>query len=240
MSNGHESTERPRWKVRRDRVEPSDGRVRRGAARATRSLTGAAGSVYERAVERLLATSERIASAAEGRAVLASDEGTEAVGDQLHRLVVLSVPVLRAVAKGAKFTKVPWVLVGTTAISTGITVRTGVREVQVLGSLVAHRIEQATGQPADPALVKKLTVELYLAPKRLPDLSNRRLRLDRLMRRWVFRGAVGRKTGRAATKALEAAERLDMRSLVARWAELGPPSSPPATDGGARVLDDAR
>src|SRR5262245_7645322 len=128
MSNGHESSERPRWRVRRDRVERSDGRVRRGAARATRSLTGAASSLSERAVEGLLVSSERIGSAAEGRAVLASVEGREAVGDQLHRLVVLAVPVLRAVATGAKFTKVPWVLVGSAAVSTGITVRTGVRE----------------------------------------------------------------------------------------------------------------
>jgi len=69
--------------------------------------------------------------------------------------------------------------------------------------------------------VKKLTVELYLAPKRVPDLSDRRLRLHRLLRRWVFRGAIGRKTGKAATKALKAAERLDVGPLITRWAELG-------------------
>ena len=112
-------------------------------------------------------------------------------------------------------------LLGTTAVSTGLTVRTGAREVQVLGSLLAHRIEETTGQPADPALVKKLTVELYLAPKRAPELSDRRLRLHRLVKRWVFRGAIGRKTGKAATKALEAAERLDVGPLIARWSELG-------------------
>ena len=132
---------------------------------------------------------------------------------------MLAVPVLRTVARGARFTRVPWVLVASTAVSVALTVRTGVREVQVLGSLVAHRIEEATGEPADPALVKKLTVELYLAPKRVPELSDRRLRLGRLVRRWVLSGALGRDTGKAATRALETADRLDVRPLVDRWAE---------------------
>ena len=143
---------------------------------------------------------------------------------------MLAAPVVRTVARGARFTRVPWVLLGTTAVSTGLTLHTGVREVQVLGALLAHRIEEATGQPADPALVKKLTVELYLAPKRVPELSDSRLRLHRLIRRWFFRGAIGRKTGKAATKALEAAERLDVGLLIARWAELGTPSLPSASE----------
>ena len=40
-------------------------------------------------------------------------------------------------------------MLGTTAVSTGLTVRTGAREVQVLGSLVAHRTEETTRQSAD-------------------------------------------------------------------------------------------
>ena len=188
----------------------------------------------------MLATPERVTSAAEGRALLASTEGTEAVADGLQRAVALAVPVLRTVARGAKFTKVPWVLVGSTTVSTGLTVRTGAREVQVLGSLVAHRIEETTGQPADPALVKKIAIELYLAPKQPPDLLDRRLRLGRLVRRWVVRGAIGRKTGKAATKALDVAEGLDVRPLVARWAALGAPPLPQAPPAGTRGLDDAR
>jgi hypothetical protein len=204
---------------------PLDRRVRGTASDATMPRADAIPALYERAIDRMLAASDRVTSAAEGRALLASKEETEGVADGLQRVVVFAVPVVRMVAKGAKFTKVPWVLLVTTAASTGLTVRTGAREVQVLGSLIAHRIEEATGQPADPALVKKLTVELYLAPKRLPDLSDRRLRLHRLLRKWVFRGAIGRKTGKAATKALQAAERLDVGPLIARWAELGASSS---------------
>ncbi len=202
-----------------------------------RSLADTVSALYERAIDRMLAASERVTSAAEGRALLASQERTEAVSDRLQRVVVLAVPILRTVARGARFTRVPWVLLGTTAVSTGLTVRTGAREVQILGSLVAHRIEETTGQPADPALVKKLTVELYLAPKRAPELSDRRLRLHRLIKRWVFRGAIGRKTGKAATKALEAAERLDVRPLITRWAELGARSSPPPRREGDTHLD---
>jgi hypothetical protein len=100
-----------------------------------------------------------------------------------------------------------------------LTLRAGIRELQVLGSLVAHRIEAATGQPADPGLVKKLTVELYLAPGSPPDLSDRRLRVGRVMAGWLLRGALGRETGKAAVKALEAADRLDVQVLVARWAD---------------------
>jgi hypothetical protein len=222
-----EPTKPSRWKVLRDRIGSSDRRVRGTAASTTMSLADAVSGLYERSIDRMLAASGRVTSAAEGQALLASEEGTEAVADRLQRVVVFAVPIVRTLAKGARFTRMPWVLLGTTAVSTGLTVRTGAREVQVLGSLVAHRIEETTGQPADPALVKKLTAELYLAPKRVPELSDRRLRLHRLFKRWLFRGAIGRKTGKAATKALEAAERLDIGPLITRWAELGTPSSPP-------------
>ena len=211
--------------VQHDRIESSHRRLRSAVENATMPSADAISALYERAIDRMLTASERVMSAAEGKALLASKEGTEAVAGHLQRVVVLAAPVVRTVAKGARFTRVPWVLLGTTAVSTGLTLNTGVREVQVLGSLLAHRIEETTGQPADPGLVKKLTVELYLAPKRVPELSDRRLRLHRLIKRWLLRGVFGRKTGKAATKALEAAERLDVGPLIARWAELGTPSS---------------
>ena len=68
----------------------------------------------------------------------------------------------------------------------------------------------------DPALVKQLTLELYLSPRRTPTLDGG-LPLGRLVRRWVFRGALGKDTRRAAGKALDAAERLDVATLEARW-----------------------
>lgn len=181
------------------------------------ALTDAVSTLYERAIDRVLLTPERVHSAAEGKALLASQESHEALAEGIQRVVVLAVPVVRAVAAGARFTRVPWVLVSSTALSIGLTVRAGVREVQVLGSFVAHRLEQATGRPADPALVKKLTIELYLAPKRVPDVSDPRLRPGRLVRRWIFRGAFGRETRKDAGRALDRAERLDVNALAARW-----------------------
>jgi hypothetical protein len=92
-----------------------------------------------------------------------------------------------------------------------------VRELQVLSSLVAHRLEQAEGVPSDPALVKKVAIDLYLAPKRTPRLADDRLRLVRLARKWVFSGAFGRKTSKRAARALDAAERLDAAALARGW-----------------------
>jgi hypothetical protein len=92
-----------------------------------------------------------------------------------------------------------------------------VRELQVLASLVAHRLEQAEGVPSDPALVKKLAIDLYLAPKGTPRLADERLRLVRLTRKWVLGGAFGRKTSKRAARALDAADRLDVVALSARW-----------------------
>jgi len=78
----------------------------------------------------------------------------------------------------------------------------------VLAAFLAHRLEEASGESADPALVKKLAVELYLEPKRAPDLENGRLRLRRLTRRWFVRGAFGRGTEKHARRALDAAGNL--------------------------------
>ena len=105
---------------------------------------------------------------------------------------------------------------GSTVASTTVTLRTGVREVQVLASLIAYRLEQETGRAPDPALVKKLTFALYLSPRRTPSLEGG-LPLAKLVRRWIWRGAIGRETGKAAGRSLDAAERLDVPAIVARW-----------------------
>ena len=105
----------------------------------------------------------------------------------------------------------------------------GGRELQVLASLVAYRLEQATGAPSEPALVKKLAIDLYLDPKRTPHLADDRLRLLRLTRKWVLGGAIGRKSSKRATRALDAAERLDAAALAARWHALRRPEDESAT-----------
>ena len=161
----------------------------------------------------------RVGSAAEARQLLKRDEQTEALTGDIQRVVVLAVPIVRRLARGAKFMKVPWVFIASTTISMGVTVRRGVKEIQALSSLVAHRLEAATGAPADPSLVKKLAVDLYLHPRRHPHVDDDRLRIVRLTRKWLLLGAFGRKTERRASRAFEAAEKIDAAALAAEWAE---------------------
>lgn len=195
--------------------------ARRSAGAATlqsrTALVAAIGRLVNAAVGHVLLSEQRVTSAADGKLRLAGQTGTEELADKVQRVVVLATPIVRRVARGAKFTRLPWVMIASSSVSVAIAVRTGVREIQVLSSLVAHRIEQATGLPADPKLVEKVAVDLYLDPKRKPDLTDDRLRLVRLTRKWVLLGAFGRTTAKRAGKALEAAEKLDGRDLDARW-----------------------
>ena len=187
------------------------------ASRAGDSLVRAVARLVNRAVDEMLLGDKRVSSAAEGRRLLAGDEQTESLADDIQRIIVLAVPVVRALARGARVVKLPWVLIGSTAVAVGLAVRTGVREIQVLSSLVAYRLEQATGTPADPALVKKVAIELYLHPKRKPRLSDHKLHLVRLTRKWVLGGIFGRKTKKRTNRALAAAERLDSATLAESW-----------------------
>ena len=195
--------------------------VGRGAGAATLksgvALVDAVGRLVDAAVARVLLSETRVTSAADGERRLSGQEGTEDLADKVQRVVLLATPIVRMAARGAKFTRLPWAMLASSSVAVGIAVRTGVREIQVLSSLVAYRIEQATGEPADPQLVEKVAVDLYLNPKRKLDLTNDRLRLVRLTRKWVLLGAFGRKSSKRASKALAAAEKLDGSDLAARW-----------------------
>jgi hypothetical protein len=178
------------------------------------ALQRAAGDVVEQAFERLLSSDTQVTSAAEGKRVLAEYEDTEQMTDAIQRFVGLATPLVRIALRGVRFTRVPWVLVVSSAVSIGVTVRTGVRELQVLAALLSHRFEKATGAPPDAALLQKLTLELYLKPRRTPDVSSSRLPLARLARRWIVSGALGRNTRGKTGKALDAAERLDLEAVL--------------------------
>jgi hypothetical protein len=201
----------------RERVSSAGKGARVNAVKVGDALVETVGGLADRAIDRVLLTGEPVTSAADGKRLLAGQADTQAFADDIQRVVVLAVPVVRTLARGARFTKVPWVMVVSSAVSIGVAVRNGVRELQVLSSLLAYRLEQAQGVPSDPALVKKLAIDLYLAPKRTPRLADDRLRLVRLTRKWVFSGALGRKTSKRAGKALDAAERLDAAAVSARW-----------------------
>ncbi len=181
------------------------------------ALADAVGRLVNAAVAHVLLSDDRVTSAADGKLRLAGQSGTEELADKVQRVVVLATPVVRVVGRGARFTRLPWAMFASSSVSVAIAVRTGVREIQVLSSLVAYRIEQATGRPADPQLVEKVAVDLYLNPKRKPDLTDDRLRLARLTRKWVLLGAFGRTTSKRVGKALEAADKLDGNDLDARW-----------------------
>jgi hypothetical protein len=187
------------------------------AGKAGLALVHAIDRLVNRAIDAMLLGDKQVTSAAEGRRLLAGDEQAESVAEDIQRVVVLAFPVVRAFARGARLVKLPWVMLASTTLSVGVAVRTGVREIQVLSALVAHRLEQATGEPADPALVKKLTLDLYLHPKRKLRPTDDKLHLVRLTRKWVLGGIFGRETGKRADRALAAAERLDPAELAARW-----------------------
>jgi hypothetical protein len=198
-------------------VEERSGALRTRATDASSALVEAVGRLTDAAVDRVLLSEERVTSAAEAKRRLAGGGESEELADKVQRVVVLATPVVRALARGARFTRLPWVMIASSSVSIGLTVRTGVREIQMLASLVAYRLEQATGAPSDPRLVKKIAVDLYLDPKRVPDTTDSRLRLVRLTRKWLLLGAFGRKTSKRASRALDAAEKLDTKQLAARF-----------------------
>jgi hypothetical protein len=193
------------------------GRARTDALRASSALVHAVSDLVKKAIDQVLLGEQRVTSASEARQLLTRDEHAEALAGDIQRVVALSVPIVRRLARGARVMKVPWVFVASTKLSMGIAVRSGVKEVQALSSLVAHQLEQATGTRADPALVEKLAVDLYLHPRRTPKLDDDRLRIVRLTRKWILSGIFGRKTQRRASRALEAAERMDAAALAAKW-----------------------
>jgi len=197
---------------------PTSQTQERGAALLVipRALERSAEHVVNRAFDRLLSLDTAPATAAEARRLLADHEDTEELTDAIQRFVAIATPVARIALRGARFTRIPWVLVASSAVSMGVTVRNGVRELQAIAALLSHRFEEAAGTPPDPALLRKLTLELYLRPRRTPDVSDLTLPLVRLSRRWIVSGAFGRNTRGKTEKALDAAERLDVVLFAGR------------------------
>jgi hypothetical protein len=203
------------------------------------SVQRAAGDVVHQGFERLLSSDVHVTTAAEGKRLLAGDDNTEQMTDAIQRFVGIATPVVRIALRGARFTRIPWVLVASSAVSIGVTVRNGVRELQAIAALIAHRFEQESGAPPDPALLQKLTLELYLRPRRTPDVSDLDLPLARLARRWIVSGAFGRNTRGKTTRALDAAGRLDVASLLAQAPRsLSRPQQPGGRGDDQRLLVD--
>jgi len=216
MTNARRAADRARAEVV-DRSRRVGRKARTEARSASKALLWAVSDLVNKAVDQIVLGDERVGSAAEARQLLKRDEQPEALAGDIQRVVALAVPVVRRLARGARAMRVPWVFVASTTLSIGFAVRSGVKEIQALSSLLANRLEQATGAPADPTLVKKLAIDLYLHPRRTPNPDNDQLRIVRLTRKWLLAGAFGRTTERRASRALEAAERIDAAALAAEW-----------------------
>jgi hypothetical protein len=210
--------QQPRTPVRlRTRAASAGSGATAATRKAVTALVEAVGELADAAIERVLLGDQRVTSAAEAKRLLTGEADTEALADKIQRVVIFALPVVRMLGRGARFSPVPWAMLASSSVSIGIAVRTGVRELQLLASLIAYRLEVATGTPSDPALVKKTAIDLYLHPKRTPDPADDKLRLVRLTRSWLIRGALGRNTAKRAAKALDAAEKLDVEQLAERW-----------------------
>ena len=182
------------------------------------AVAQAGGQIVGQAIDRVLASDLRVTSAAEGKRVLARDDDTEEMADTIQRFVGIATPVVRIALRGARFTRVPWVLVASSTVSLSVTVRAGVRELQVLAAFLTYRFESETGSLPDPAVLRKLTLELYLSPRKTPNVSDLGLPIVRLARRWIVSGVLGRDTRGKTAKALDKAERLDLAPYVTRAA----------------------
>ena len=89
-----------------------------------RTVERAAGDVVHQAFERLLSSDVEVKTAADAKRVLADREDREEVTDAIQRFVAIAAPVARIALRGARFTRVPWVLDASSAVSIGVTVRT--------------------------------------------------------------------------------------------------------------------
>jgi hypothetical protein len=194
--------------------------VPRVVSSAAASVPRAAGSLYDRVIDRVLSRPHQVASADAAKALLEDPDSIDvsAFADQIQQVAIIALPIARRVGMLRKVPgvkRVPWVLSLVTVANVARAIRQGVREVQVVGSYLATRLEATTGEPPDPALVKALTVQLYLSPSRRPSAADTGVPAGRLLRRWLTYGLVGRTTNKSALRAIDAIEAMDVPKLLA-------------------------
>jgi hypothetical protein len=196
-------------------------RVTSAGRGAGTSLAAASSSLYDKALDQVLVRPHVIGTVEEAAYRLGTAGGDgRALTEQIQQVVLLAAPVVRRLSKAGRLPgvrRIPFVFTAATAAALASQLRSGVREVQVIGAYLATRIERTTGRPADPDLVKRATVELYLAPNRPPSLAHRRPRAGGLAMTWLLRGFFARDTALKASKALGAVDALDVQALVDDW-----------------------
>ena len=97
---------------------PPETKPERGALLAIpRGVERAAGDVVHQAFEHLLSSDVRVSTAADAKLLLAEHEDTEELTDAIQRFVAIATPVARIALRGARFTRIPWVLAVSSAVS---------------------------------------------------------------------------------------------------------------------------
>jgi len=187
------------------------------------SIAGGVARLYDRAMDAILATPHDVHTRDEAMEMLKGDAESEAVASQVQKLALVLTPIVRRFAVTKKvpgLRRVPAAAIVISTASVAAALRDGVRDVQVVGSYLAGRIELETGRAADPRLVKKATADLYVHPGRPVRITDRKVHAAGLLRVWLTRGFLGWDLSKPATKAIDAVARCDVDRIVREWEAL--------------------
>lgn len=176
--------------------------------------------IGDRVTERVMATPHRVDSAADALERLGElNDGAKTMqGILATGLLTIGTRLVRL----GRLSKVPTVALITGTAAVASSVRGGVGEVQVIGSYVASKLDDA-GVKADPDFIRRVTLEVYLNPSRSVDLNARDdLAASRLLAFWLrHSGAIPilskSRTDRQRRAWIDAVDRLDLPALWAEW-----------------------
>jgi hypothetical protein len=184
------------------------------------STLRAMSDIGDRVTERVMTTPHRVDSAADALDLLGEigDGAKTMQGVLATGLVTIGTRLIRI----GRMSKMPTValLTGTAAVASSV--RGGIGELQVLGSFLTSRLEDA-GIKADPDFIRRVTLEVYLNPSRAIDLDSREdLGASRLLSFWLrHSGAIPillkSRTDRQRRAWIDAIDRLDLPALWAEW-----------------------
>jgi hypothetical protein len=176
--------------------------------------------IGDRVTERIMTTPHRVDSGQEALELLGElGDGAKAMqGILATGLVTIGTRLIRI----GRMRKMPTIALLTGTAAGASSLRGGVGEVQVIGSYLTSRLEDA-GIKADPDFIRRVTLEVYLNPSRAIDLNARDdLGASRLLTFWLrHSGAIPillkSRTDRQRRAWVDAVGRLDLPALWAEW-----------------------